>query len=60
MEDIIMTKWKDALSREAPKTMMHTNLAMNSNNTNVQDAKDHYESLNCHIHHHYVQAYVVP
>ena len=55
-----MTKWKDALSREAPKTMMHTNLAMNSNNTNVQDAKDHYESLNCHIHHHYVQAYVVP
>ena len=38
-----MTKWKDALLREAPKTMVHTNLAMNSNRTNVQDAKDQYQ-----------------
>ena len=42
-ENVIMTKWKDVLLREAPKTIVHANLAMNSNTTNVQDAKEQYE-----------------
>ena len=35
MEEVIMTKWKGILLREIPKNMMHTNLTMSSNTTNV-------------------------
>ena len=38
-----MTKWKDVLLIEAPKTLVHKNLAMNSNTTNGQDAKEQNE-----------------
>ena len=34
-EDAIMTKWKDVVLREAPKTLVHKNLAMNSSTTNA-------------------------
>ena len=34
---------KDVVLREIPKTMMHTIIEMNSNNTNAQDAKEQYE-----------------
>ena len=37
-----MTKWKDMLLREAPKTLVHENLAM-TNTTNGQYAKEQYE-----------------
>ena len=38
-----MTKWKDVLLIEAPKTLVHKNLAMNSSTTNAQDPKEQYE-----------------
>ena len=37
------SKWKDVLLTEAPKTLVHKNLAMNSNTTNGQDAKERYK-----------------
>ena len=37
-----MTKWKDVLLREAPKTLAHENLAI-TNTTNGQDAKEQYK-----------------
>ena len=42
-EDMIMTKRKDVLLREAPKTTVHANLAMTSNSTNAQVAKEQIE-----------------
>ena len=44
-EDVIITKWNDGLLKEAPKPIVHTNtnLAMNSNTTKLQDAKEQYD-----------------
>ena len=40
--DVIMTKWKDVLLREATNNLVHEKLAM-TNTTNGQNAKEQYE-----------------
>ena len=42
-EDVIVTKWKDVLLREAPKFLVHKKLAMYSNTTNRQETNEQYK-----------------